>query len=186
MDRSINLLIVAVACLALGGCGRLGNDSSAVPTPTPLPLEQVMLLLESDGGGSSRELITALFELERQVPPAVKAIPLLIRFLEYDDPEIRVRAINALAGMGNAGNCVVPRIAAHLWDSTGFVRTGAAAALDHMTQVDLVDPYEKYEPLQNGFTYDEPEGWLSGKAREWWMSEGQYRNWSPEEEYCVP
>jgi len=86
MDRSINLLIVAVACLALGGCGRLGNDSSAVPTPTPLPLEQVMLLLESDGGGSSRELITALFELERQVPPAVKAIPLLIRFLEYDDP----------------------------------------------------------------------------------------------------
>ena len=182
----INLLIGIIACLVLGGCGRLGDDPSAVPTPTPLPLEQVMSLLESDGGGSSRELITALFELERQAPPAVKAIPLLIRFLEYDDPYVRVRAINALVGMGNAGNCAVPRIAVHLWDSTGFVRTGAAAALDHMTQVDLVDSYVKYRLLENGFLYDEPEGRLSGKAKEWWMSEGQYRNWSLEEKYCAP
>lgn len=186
MDRRINLLIVTLVCLVLGGCGRLGNDPSAVPTPTPLPLEQVMSLLESDGGGSSRELIAALFELERQVPPAVKVIPLLIRFLEYDDPHIRVRAIHALAGMGNAGNCAVPRIAAHLWDSMGFVRTGAAAALDHMAQADLVDSYAKYEPLQNGFSYDEPEGRISGKARAWWMSGGQHRNWSSEEKYCVP
>jgi hypothetical protein len=146
----------------------------------------VKSLLESDGGGNSRELITALFELERQVPPAVKTIPLLIKFLEYDNPDIRVRAINALAGMGSAGNCAVPLIASHLWDSTGFVRTGAAAALDHMAQVDLVESSTKYKPLQNGFSYDEPEGWLSRKAREWWMSEGQYQNWSSEEEYCAP
>ena len=186
MARRINLLIVIIACLVLGGCGRLGGDPSAVPSPTPLPLEQVMSLLESDGGGSSRELIAALFELERQASPAVKAMPLLIRFLEYDDPHVRVRAINALAGMGNAGNCAMPRIATHLWDSTGFVRTEAAAALDHKTQVDLVDSYVKYKPLQNGFLYDEPEGRLSGKAREWWMSEGQYRNWALEEKYCAP
>ncbi len=186
MDRRINLVIVALTCLALEGCEQPGNNRAAVPTPTPLSVEQVVSLLGSDGGGNSRELTTFLFELERQVPPVVRTIPLLINFLEYDDPEIRVRAINALAGMGNAGNCAVPHIAAHLWDSTGFVRTGAAAALDHMSQVDLVDSSEKYKPLQNGFIYDEPEGWLSGKARDWWISEGQYRNWSSEDEYCVP
>jgi hypothetical protein len=137
-----------------------------------------------DQEASTRQLVSALFELERIDPAPVTAIPSLLQLLKHDDSWVRVRAINALAYMENAANCAVPQIADHLWDSVGFVRTGAATALDHITHMELVDSYAKFEPGENGFSYDEPDGRISGKAREWWNSEGQFRNWSAGENYC--
>ena len=179
-QRKLLFVLVAMS-LFLGSCVNL--PMTPMSTPTPVPLNDLMRILDNQEA-SPRQLVLALFELERVEPVPVKAMPLLLRLLKHDDPEVRVRAINALAYIGDAAHCAVPQIAAHLWDLTAYVRTGAATALDHITHVDLVSFYAKFERGENGFSYDEPEGRISGKARDWWSSEGQYRNWSSENDYC--
>ncbi len=181
MSHGRTSLALLVVSLFLGGC--TSPQSTQLGTPTPVPLNELVRTL-SDQETSASRLVLALFDLEKVDPAPVQVIPILLRLLEHDDPHVRIRAINALAYMGSAAACAVPKIAVHLWDSDRFVRTGAATALDYITHVKLVESYAKFKRGEDSFFADQPEGEASGKAREWWKLQGQYRDWSSSQNYC--
>ncbi len=183
MNERKTFIGLVLTGILLASC--LNSQAFPISTPTLPPVNELIITL-NDPETSARQLVLTLFDLEYIEPPPTKTISILLRLMSHDDPWVRVSAINALASMNDAAYCAVPQIAAHLSDKNSFVRTGAAIALDHITHTDLVETYMKFQRGEHGFSYDEPEGRLSGVAREWWNSTGQYQNWLLNQNFCQP
>ena len=96
--------------------------------------------------------------------------------------EVRRYSIFVIGTIGAPANCAVPQLATFLWDPESTVRSVTAGALTEITQIQLVeDEIYKLDPVAIGsVAADEPEGHLSGIAREWWLKTGQNMNWATE------
>jgi HEAT repeat protein len=120
-------------------------------------------------------------------PSAESAIPYLLQNLENDREVVRRHSLFVLGILGELASCAVPNIAALLWDEESFVRSTAAGALTEITDNELVE-YEdlRLDPsLPGSVSADDPEGRITGMAREWWLETGQKMNW-PKENCKVP
>lgn len=183
MKLKIMLVAISVVTLNLGGCVRKQDLQGASATQTPVPLSELISVLNTPSS-SSRELTRAMFALEKWGISATIAVPSLVPLLEHEDPDVRATAIHTLGTMGSAAKCALPLLAERLWDPIGFVRTASASAIDYVSGVDLVESYAKLDPSKSGWVYDEPEGSITGRAREWWTSEGQYTDWDSSSTPC--
>jgi HEAT repeat protein len=111
---------------------------------------------------------------------AKSAIPYLLQNLDNGREEVRRHSVFVLGIIGEPASCAVPKIASLLWDKEPYVRSASAAALTGITNKDLV----KYDDLKldptvpGGVNPDDPEGSISGIAREWWLNAGQNIIWS--------
>jgi hypothetical protein len=120
-------------------------------------------------------------------PAAEPAIPELVQALEDARSDVRLFAAFVLGTIGESAKCAVPELTQRLWDTHAWVRTAAAGALDAITGIDLViEAYELKPSHPGSVAGDEPEGSITGKARSWWMDEGQYLDWSAESAPCNP
>jgi hypothetical protein len=97
-------------------------------------------------------------ELARRGPSASDAAPALAVALTY-----------------------TPKLASLLWYPDSESRSAAAMSIDAIVGINLVDPEAKIDLKTPGaLAKDEPDGIVSGKAREWWKNTGQYMNWPTE------
>ena len=118
-------------------------------------------------------------------PAAGSAIPYLIEALEDNRPDIRRFAAFVLGTIGESSSCAVPKLAARLWDSEAWVRSAAAGALEAITGIDLVVETHELKPSHPGSVFaDEPGGSITGKARTWWIEQGQHMDWSDATGHC--
>ncbi len=110
------------------------------------------------------------------------AIPYLLQNLTSPREDVRRYSIFVLGTIGPPANCAVPQLATFLWDPASTVRSATAGALTEITQIELVeDEIYKLDPVAVGsVAIDEPEGHISGIARNWWLNTGQNMNWSTE------
>ncbi len=183
MNRKARYILIIIAAIFLSNCANSQQIPFNSPIRTQAQLDDLLSTL-SNSNASARVIVEALYDLEKSKTPITEALPLLIRLLRHDDPEVRAVAIHVIGSMGNSAACAVPQLAERLWDLSAFVRTASAVSIDYITAIDLVDSYLKFEPLGRGFLYDEPEGRLTGKARDWWKSKGQFQDWSSQKNYC--
>lgn len=99
--------------------------------------------------------------------------------------EVRLDSAFVLGIIGESSQCAVPDLASLLWDQDPGVRSASAAAIQAITGDTLVESTHELDPhLPGGIFLDEPEGSISGKAREWWLQTGQNRSWPIEN--CEP
>jgi HEAT repeat protein len=77
-------------------------------------------------------------------------------------------------------------LAVFLWDKDAFVRSATAGALTEITQIELVeDDIYKLDPEAVGsVAADDPEGHISGTARDWWLNTGKKITWPTDN--CKP
>jgi hypothetical protein len=118
----------------------------------------------------------ALVEIGSAASPAV---PELIIALGNDSPSVRECSAFVLGIIGKPSTRAVPALARLLWDPDKFARTAAAAAIDSITGISLLSSERQELDPANPCSVmaDEPEGSIVGKARAWWLEEGQYSNW---------
>jgi hypothetical protein len=125
-----------------------------------------------------RDSYLAGFALMAIGPNAKSAIPVLASELSHDRNTVRRYAALSLGTIGQAAECAVPQLASLLWYPDSETRSAAAVSIDAIIKSDLVDPEAKLDPQTPGvLPLDEPEGVLSGLAREWWLNTGQNINW---------
>lgn len=114
-------------------------------------------------------------------PAAKIAIPDLLKNLNDQRADVRLYSVFEMGIMGESSLCAVPNIASLLWDSDSEVRSAAASALDAIVGEDLVESTQELDPSLPGSVFlDKPEGNISGKAREWWLSMGKSIQWPVE------
>ena len=116
------------------------------------------------------------------IGPAAKiAIPDLLKNLNNQRADVRLYTVFELGIIGESSLCAIPKIAPLLWDSDSEVRSAAASALDAIVGEDLVESTQELDPSLPGSVFlDKPEGNISGKAREWWLSVGKGTQWPVE------
>ena len=131
-----------------------------------------------------RDSYIAGHALMRIGPAGEAAIPELLVCLESERADVRDFAMKALGFIGEPAECTVPSVAQLLWDDAAVVRTAAAACLEMITGVDLVDQFVLPRLNHFGTLLDEPEGSFSGKARSWWLEKGQNLEWDRESGLC--
>jgi len=126
--------------------------------------------------------VTASSPLVAMGSSARPAIPYLLQNLASPREDVRRYSIFVLGTIGTPAQCAVPQLATFLWDPDRFVRSATAGALTEITQIELVeDEIYKLDPTMVGGVFaDEPEGNISGIAREWWLNTGQGMNWPVE------
>jgi len=120
---------------------------------------------------------------------AANALPILVENLNNDREEVRRNSVYVLGTIGPTASCATEDVAELLWDPDPFVRTAAAAALEAITGNDLVDSSLELsvDPARAGSVFaDDPEGTNSSSAREWWLADGQFLQWSPGYDACSP
>jgi len=132
-----------------------------------------------------RDSYVATKALVAMGPAAAPAIPELVKALGNERTIVRSDAAFVLGTIGEPARCAVPAVASLLWDSDPWVRSAAAGALEAITGVDLVAEFHELNPETPGSVGgDEPEGKVTGKARSWWITEGQYLDWSGKPNLC--
>jgi|GEM_PF-2430534 len=113
-------------------------------------------------------------------PAAEPAIPELVIALQDSRALVRTCTASVLGVIGEPSRTAVPLLSQLLWDSDPFVRTAVAGAIERITRIDLVtEPQYELDPnTPCSVAGDEPEGSITGRARTWWMEEGQYLDWT--------
>lgn len=113
---------------------------------------------------------------------AISAIPYLLQNLENSREEVRLYSVFVLGVIGEPARCTIPEMASLLWDEEAYVRSATAGALSEITSIQLVDhdTYKLDPSIPGGVFEDEPEGDISGIARDWWLKTGQNTNWPTE------
>jgi hypothetical protein len=105
-------------------------------------------------------------------------------------PDAVIYSIALLSSTGNRASCAVGNIGPLLWNSDSRVRSAAAFALERITEQDLIaSQYEiKITPsfMANSISADEPEGSITGTARQWWNEQGSKVKWHSGYGLCDP
>ena len=132
-----------------------------------------------------RDSYLAGFALMALGPNAKSAIPILTSELTHERTNVRKYAALSLGAIGYEAECAIPQLSLLLWFPDSETRSAAAIAIDAITKVNLVDLDAKLDPQNPGvMALDEPEGIVSGLAKEWWLEIGQDQNWPTEN--CKP
>jgi HEAT repeat protein len=206
--------LAIVCALLVGILTLTGCELNPRPTPTATSLEQLIAILQDPESADFWFATTELAEMGPAAAPAAKilakalryprrdsymagialvsmgpaagpAIPELVQALEDNRSGVRLFAAFILGTIGQSAKCAVPELALRLWDTDPWVRTAAAGALDAITGIDLVaEVYELVPSVPGSVAGDEPEGYITGKARAWWIGEGQYMDWAGESDLC--
>ncbi len=117
-------------------------------------------------------------------------IPILIDNLRHQQPETRIYSVILIGSVGVDASCAVGEIAPLLWDSDSHVRSGAALALEEITEMDFVSSEHEIlitpSFLSNSLPADSPEGQIVEDAREWWQEQGSKTEWNPTYGICDP
>lgn len=113
---------------------------------------------------------------------AKSAIPNLLHNLDDSREDVRLFSIFVLGVLGEPAGCAVPKISSLLWDTDPFVRSASAAALTEITRNNLVefDDLRLDPSIPGSVNADDPEGSISGIARNWWLATGKNVNWPTE------
>jgi hypothetical protein len=105
-------------------------------------------------------------------------------------PEALIYSTILLGSIGNLASCAVGNIGPLLWHSDSKVRSAAAFALERITNQNLVASQYEIEItpsfLANSIYADEPEGSITGKARQWWNEQGSKIKWHSGYGICDP
>jgi hypothetical protein len=105
-------------------------------------------------------------------------------------PEALIYSLILLSSTGNSASCSVGNIGPLLWHSDSKVRSSAAFALEKITQQDLVASQYEIEItpffLASSIFADEPEGSITGRARQWWNERGSKVKWHSSYGFCDP
>ena len=105
-------------------------------------------------------------------------------------PETLIYSTILLGSIGNDASCAVGNIGPLLWHSDSKVRSGAAFALERITNQNLVASQYEIEItpsfLANSIYADEPEGSITGTARQWWNEQGSKVKWHSGYGLCDP
>lgn len=127
-----------------------------------------------------RDSYMAAFALVAIGPAAAPAVPELIVALGNEFSSVRECSAFVLGIIGNPSKQAVPALAKLLWDPDPFTRTAAAAAIDRITGIGLLTSEgQDLDPANPcSVMADEPDGNITGKARTWWLEEGQYLDWT--------
>jgi HEAT repeat protein len=132
-----------------------------------------------------RDSYLAGFALLALGPNAKSAIPILVSELTHERTTVRKYAALSLGAIGREAECAIPQLASLLWHPDSETRSAAAISIDAITEANLVDPDAKLDPQTPGImALDEPEGIVSGLAKEWWLETGQDIYWPIEN--CKP
>ncbi len=91
-------------------------------------------------------------------------------------PDAIIYSVILLSSTGNRASCAVGNIGPLLWNADSRVRSAAAFALERITgQAFVANQYEfEITPsfMANSISADEPEGSITGIARQWWTEQG--------------
>ena len=105
-------------------------------------------------------------------------------------PEALIYSTILLDSIGNDASCAVGNIGPLLWHSDSKVRSAAAFALERITNQNLVASQYEIEItpsfLANSIFADEPEGSITGTARQWWNEQGSKVKWHSGYGLCDP
>ena len=132
-------------------------------------------MIAFDGSAS----VTASKPLVAMGASAKPAIPYLLQNLGNPREDVKRYSIFVLGIIGPTASCAVPQIADFLWDDDAYVRSATAGALTGITQLELVEyDFYKLDPEEIGSVFgDEPEGYITNIARDWWINTGQNQEW---------
>ena len=134
-----------------------------------------------------RDYYGAGWVLIKMGPAAESAVPELVVGLDHSSPGVRRHAAFVLGTIGESARCAVPKIARLLRDPDSGVRTASAGALELIAGVDLVEEWAELDPSPSNpgpIFADEPVGHISGRARSWWLEQGQFIDWSTGRNLC--
>jgi len=105
-------------------------------------------------------------------------------------PDAVIYSIVLLSSTGNRASCAVGNIGPLLWNSDSGVRSAAAFALGRITEQDLIASQYEIEItpsfMANSIFADEPEGSITGTARQWWNEQGSKVKWHSSYGLCDP
>ena len=105
-------------------------------------------------------------------------------------PDALIYSMILLSSTGSRASCAVGNIGPLLWHSDSKVRSAAAFALEKITQQDLVASQYEIEItpsfMANSISADEPEGSITGTARQWWNEQGSKVKWHSSYGLCDP
>ena len=104
--------------------------------------------------------------------------------------EALIYSIILLSSTGSRASCAVGNIGPLLWHSDSKVRSAAAFALEKITEQDLIASQYEIEItpsfMANSMSADEPEGSITGTARQWWNEQGSKEKWHSSYGFCDP
>ena len=105
-------------------------------------------------------------------------------------PEALIYSTILLGSIGNDASCAVGNIGPLLWHFDSKVRSAAAFALERITNQNLVASQYEIEItpsfLAKSIYADEPEGSITGTARQWWNEQGSKVKWHSGYGLCDP
>jgi len=105
-------------------------------------------------------------------------------------PDAVIYSIVLLSSTGYRASCAVGNIGPLLWNSDSRVRSTAAFALERITNQDLIASQYEIEItpsfMANLIFPDEPEGSITGAARQWWNEQGSKVKWHSSYGLCDP
>ena len=105
-------------------------------------------------------------------------------------PDAVIYSIVLLSSTGKGASCAVGNIGPLLWNPNSRVRSAAAFALERITEQDFIAGQYEIEItpsfMANSIFADEPEGSITGKAREWWNKRGSKVKWHSSYGLCDP
>lgn len=129
-----------------------------------------------------RDSVVASEALITMRSSANTAIPYLLKNLDSDREDVRRYSVFVLGILGEPASCAVSKISSLLWDTDPFVRSTSAAALTEITNNTLVefDDLRLDPSIPGSVNADDPEGSISGIARDWWLTTGKSQDWPTE------
>ena len=105
-------------------------------------------------------------------------------------PDAIIYSIILLSSTGKNASCAIGNIGPLLWHSDPRVRSAAAFAVHKITGQDLIASQYEIEVtptfMANSISADEPEGSITGKARQWWNEQGSKVKWHSSYGMCDP
>ncbi len=105
-------------------------------------------------------------------------------------PDAIIYSVILLSSTGNKALCSVGNIGPLLWHPDSTVRSAAASALERISEQDFVaNQYDiEITPsfMANSISADDPEGSITGTARQWWNEQGSKVKWHSSYGLCDP